>query len=91
MARKKASSEDIEENPDDASVDAEVTDEGYDEPAMADPALMKNPKVNLKDKPDKKEAPVSETTKAEQEAGRKAVQGKSADKPPPEPGDANVS
>ena len=70
MARKK--SETFQEDPDAAAVDVEISGDEFDEPLD-----KKNPRVTLNEKAPPPEPELSETTKAEQEAGRKTVEEKS--------------
>ena len=80
MARKKGSS-DFEEAPDEAAVEVEVTDEGFDpEPATVEPTLTEHPKVTIKEQAKPAAPEVGASTKAEMEAGRKAIADKAADK-----------
>jgi|SoiMethySBSTD1v2_1073268.scaffolds.fasta_scaffold04912_8 hypothetical protein len=70
MARKKQDTE-LQEETDDAAMETEVLDSdgGTDEGAPGE-----NPQVNLTDQEKKPEPGLTETTKAEQEAGRKSLE-----------------
>ena len=74
MARKKSSSNDFEEAPDETEVEAEVLD--------SDGGTAEgSPRVNIApEKPAKDEPTLSDTTKAEQETGRKTVEERSKSK-----------
>ena len=83
MARKKENSNDFVEAPDDASLEAQVSEleeELSDEPATVKPTLTEHPKVNIKEKAKPAAPEVGASTKAEMEAGRKAIADKAADK-----------
>lgn len=78
MARKKHDT--FQEDADTAAVEAEVADDGYDEPLDGDaptvePTLTEHPEVNItKPEPSETAPKLSETTKAEMETGRKTLE-----------------
>lgn len=65
--RKKGNFDEWAEQPDGAAVEAEVTDDGYDKPEN-DPV-----RVKIKEEAPPPAAEVSPSTKAEMEAGAKAI------------------